>query len=175
MNESGSMGRGIVETPVENWEDSAIPAPVEVGDAFTDASMGSDAERGHLEGTGGAPGSASPDQVQTQAPESVSADDLLHALARLRKLYPEAASEPLPPEVLHTYRAGGDIVGAYAAYKSKADAQALAALRAENEALKKSQASAQRAPVRGVAGGGVEAKAEDPFLIGFQRSARGEW
>ena len=109
------------------------------------------------------------EQAPSSEPESVSPNDLVHALARLRTLYPEAADTPLPAEVLNTYRAGGDIVGAYAAYKSKADADSIAALRAENEALKRNQASTQRAPVRGVAGGGVESKAEDPFLAGFNR------
>ena len=62
---------------------------------------------------------------------------------------------------------GVPLLTAYQAYREKQSAKTAATLQKENRVLKQNAASAAKAPVRGVSGGGVEPKKVDNFLKGF--------
>lgn len=86
----------------------------------------------------------------------------------VRSLYeqrPELKDGLLPEEVVRDCVAGQSLRDAYDAYAGRQDAERL---RKENRILRQNAATAARAPVRGVTGGGTpKAEPDDPFLRGF--------
>ena len=88
---------------------------------------------------------------------------------------PDLAGKPIPREVLTAYGAGKNLLAAYTDYEvrqAKAEAEKVrteaAKVRKENEIYKQNAASAAKAPVKGVSGGGAtDTKPKDPFEEGF--------
>ena len=79
----------------------------------------------------------------------------------------------LPEEVARAVAHGADLLTAYSAYRVREGQKAAASLKKENEVLKQTAASAAKAPVRGVTGGGAtKQKKESDFLKGFNSD---EW
>lgn len=94
--------------------------------------------------------------------------DFTSEVASLLSVHPELKGKRLPEEVVHDcVRNNRPLVQAYTDYESKRRKAEAEALRKENNTLKQNAEAARRAPVRGVAGGGVTSKPDDPFLAGF--------
>lgn len=94
--------------------------------------------------------------------------DFTSEVASLLSVHPELKGKRLPEEVVHDcVRNNRPLVQAYTDYESKQRKAEAEALRKENNTLKQNAEAARRAPVRGVAGGGVTSKPDDPFLAGF--------
>ena len=94
--------------------------------------------------------------------------DFTSEVASLLSVHPELKGKCLPEEVVHDcVRNNRPLVQAYTDYESKRRKAEAEALRKENNTLKQNAEAARRAPVRGVAGGGVTSKPDDPFLAGF--------
>ena len=92
--------------------------------------------------------------------------DLAKEIQQLRQLYPDFKATP--DEVAIAYAGGTDLLTAYVAYREKQTSKAAASLRRENEVLKQNAASAARAPVKGVTGGGAtDTKPKNNLLVGF--------
>ena len=92
--------------------------------------------------------------------------DLAKELKQLRQMYPDF--KETPDEVAIAYAGGADLLTAYVAYREKQTSKAAASLRRENEVLKQNAASAARAPVKGVTGGGAtDTKPKNNLLAGF--------
>ena len=69
---------------------------------------------------------------------------------------------------MRAYADGADLLSAYSAYRVQASEKAAKSIKKENQILKQNAASAAKAPVKGVSGGGsTNQKKEDPFLKGF--------
>ncbi len=80
---------------------------------------------------------------------------------------PELRGQGLPEEVARACVDGKSLVEAYNDF-ARRQRQDAAALRRENRILRQNAATAARAPVRGVTGGGSAApQGEDAFLRGF--------
>lgn len=80
---------------------------------------------------------------------------------------PELRGQGLPEEVARACVGGKSLVEAYNDF-ARRQRQDAAALRKENRILRQNAATAARAPVRGVTGGGPAAsQGEDAFLRGF--------
>jgi hypothetical protein len=99
--------------------------------------------------------------------------DFKQEVADLFSTYAQARTSPIPEEVTTAaVTQGKPLVQAYAEYisrKAEADAKTV---RQENKILKQNQASAARAPVSGVSGGGkTDTKPTDPFLTGFNEES----
>lgn len=100
--------------------------------------------------------------VEETSPER----DFLSEVQQLRALYPEV--KEIPDEVALAAADGTNLLTAYLAYKGQQSQKAAASLKRENEVLKHNAASAAKAPVRGVTGGGAtNTKPDDPFLKGL--------
>lgn len=101
------------------------------------------------------------------AAEGMSSErDFVSEVRQLRALYPEV--KEIPDEVALATADGTNLLTAYLTYKGRQSQKVAASLRRENEVLKHNAASAARAPVRGVTGGGAtNTKSDDPFLKGF--------
>ena len=81
---------------------------------------------------------------------------------------PDLAGKQLPNEVLTAFNAGKNLLAAYTEYEARQAKAEVAKLRKENEIYKQNAASAAKAPVKGVSGGGAtDTKAKDPFEEGF--------
>ena len=79
----------------------------------------------------------------------------------------------MPEEVANAVAHGADLLTAYSAYRVREGQKAATSLKKENEVLKQNAASAAKAPVRGVTGGGAtKQKKESDFLKGFNSD---EW
>lgn len=91
--------------------------------------------------------------------------DFRAEVEQLRALFPEVTE--IPDEVARAAARGVDMVSAYLALKDRRSAETVAKLRKENQILRQNAASAAKAPVRGVSGGGAVQKKEDPALKGF--------
>lgn len=90
---------------------------------------------------------------------------------QLKVLYPDFDS--MPDSVARAVANGAPLLSAYVAYREQENRKAAASLKRENEVLKQNAASAARAPVRGVTGGGAtKQKSESDFLKGFNSD---EW
>ena len=112
------------------------------------------------------------DPAEPEKPEPVSAKsavptrDPVAEIAQLKVLFPEF--KEMPEEVMTAYTKGVDLLTAYTAYRSKQSDKAAASLKKENEVLKQNAASAAKAPVRGVTGGGAtNTKPQSNLLKGF--------
>ena len=100
--------------------------------------------------------------VEETSPER----DFLSEVQQLRALYPEV--KEIPDEVALAAADGANLLTAYLAYKGQQSQKAAASLKRENEVLKHNAASAAKAPVRGITGGGAtNTKPDDPFLKGL--------
>lgn len=107
-------------------------------------------------------GKTYPLEDATETTNTTSAGtDFRTELQQLQSLYPDLTE--MPQEVMTTYRAGSSLKDAYASYRIRQDAQTIAALRQENEALKRKET----APVTSVSHGGAVAEKRDLFLEGF--------
>ena len=98
--------------------------------------------------------------------EAPAVRDFRAEVEQLKALYPEF--KEMPDEVARNAAKGIPLLSAYLAYREKQSAKTAASLKKENRVLKQNAASAAKAPVRGVTGGGsVTPKKADPFLSGF--------
>ena len=104
----------------------------------------------------------SAEQENTYAPVR----DYAAEVTQLKALFPSVGE--IPDEVLNV-AATQDIpvVTAYLAYRDRENAKAAASLKKENAILKQNAASAAKAPVKGVTGGGVSPDKVDYFIEGF--------
>ena len=92
--------------------------------------------------------------------------DFVREVQQLKALYPEF--KEMPDEVAKATANGADLLTAYVAYREKQTSKAAASLKKENEVLKQNAASAAKAPVRGVTGGGAtDTKPKNNLLAGF--------
>ena len=91
---------------------------------------------------------------------------------QLKALYPDF--KEMPDEVAVAVSNGANLLTAYLAYREKQTTKAAASLKKENEVLKQNAASAAKAPVRGVTGGGAtNTKPQNDLLKGFD--SYGDW
>lgn len=107
--------------------------------------------------------------VETVVPETEKAApvrDFKAEYEQLQALYPDV--KEIPDEVVRNAAKGIPLLNAYLAYRDKQSNKTAASLKKENEVLKQNAASAAKAPVKGVSGGGVAPKKVDPFLAGFE-------
>lgn len=103
-----------------------------------------------------------PEEVQEKAPER----DFLLEVQQLKALYPDF--KETPDEVAMEVAKGTNLLTAYVAYREKQTKKAAASLKRENEVLKHNAASAAKAPVKGVTGGGAtDTKPKNDLLVGF--------
>lgn len=103
--------------------------------------------------------------------ESSPTRDFTAEWTQLKTLHPDV--KQIPDEVIAAYGKGIDLVTAYNAHLTRQNNKTAASLKRENEVLKQNAASAAKAPVRGVTGGGSTApKKVDHFLAGFDSD---EW
>lgn len=95
-----------------------------------------------------------------------SGRDFMTEVKQLKALFPEFTETP--DEVAKAVAKGVPLFNAYLAYRDRQRDKTAASLKKENEVLKQNAASAARAPVRGVTGGGNTApKKVDSFIKGF--------
>lgn len=108
---------------------------------------------------------AAPKQEPTTTP-AAPARDWNADVARLAQLRPDV--KELPVEVHQAWLNGEDLVTAYLLHENRALRGSKAAVEKETKVLKQNAASAARAPVRGVTGGGAtNTQPESDFLKGF--------
>ena len=87
-------------------------------------------------------------------------------IGQLKKLFKDF--KEMPEEVALAHAEGVDLVTAYVAYRSQQSEKAAASLKKENEVLKQNAASAAKAPVKGITGGGAtNTKPQHKLLDGF--------
>lgn len=92
--------------------------------------------------------------------------DPMQEVNKLKLMFPEF--KEMPDEVARAQAQGVDLITAYVAYRSKQAEKAAATLKRENEVLKQNAASAAKAPVKGVTGGGAtNTKPQHGILKGF--------
>lgn len=92
-------------------------------------------------------------------------------VARLAKMRPDV--KELPVEVHQAWLNGEDLVTAYLLHENRVLRGSKAAVEKETKVLKQNAASAAKAPVRGVTGGGpTDTKPKSDFLKGFDSD---EW
>jgi len=110
-----------------------------------------------------------PAEKEAEQPASVQATparDFAMEVAQLRALYPDF--KETPDEVAKAVAKGVPLLSAYLAYREKQSSKTAAALKRENDVLKQNAASAAKAPVKGVTGGGsATPEKKDPFIQGF--------
>lgn len=131
-------------------------APEETGAA--DGEQATEETPARADGAGTMKGNAIP------SPEQFNRD-----LQKLTQLRPDIleSGEPFPDSVLTAYMQGENLTVAYLDYESKQTAAEKQALEKQNRIFRQNQESANRAPVKGVAGsGGIDSK-QDPWLAGF--------
>lgn len=112
------------------------------------------------------------DTAEPEAPTTVKEEshaptrDLAKEITQLKTLFSDF--KEMPDEVALAYSKGVDLVTAYVAYRSKQADKTAASLKKENEVLKHNAASAAKAPVKGVTGGGnTDTKPKSGLLSGF--------
>ncbi len=95
--------------------------------------------------------------------------DLGAETEELLRVFPEMRGRSIPNEVvLDSLRGRRPLTAAFAAWTERQHRQELEALRREYSRRAAGQSAAQRAPVRGVSGGGgADTRPADPFLSGF--------
>lgn len=108
------------------------------------------------------------------AAEEPAADrtrDLASQIDQVKAIFEDFTE--MPEEVARAVARGADLLTAYSAYRVREGQKAAASLKKENEVLKQNAASAAKAPVRGVTGGGAtKQKKSSAFLDGFNSD---EW
>lgn len=106
---------------------------------------------------------AAPVEQPAAAP---AARDFALEVQQLKALYPDF--KETPDEVALAVAKGTNLLTAYVAYREKQTSKAAASLKKENEVLKQNAASAAKAPVKGVTGGGAtDTKPKNNLLVGF--------
>ena len=91
-------------------------------------------------------------------------------IGQLKKLFKDF--KEMPEEVALAHAEGVDLVTAYVAYRSQQSEKAAASLKKENEVLKQNAASAAKAPVKGITGGGATNTKPTPGILkGFDDDA----
>lgn len=115
-----------------------------------------------------------PTQTEETAPAAQPAQESptrdFNAEARdLVRARPDLAGQTVPEEVVRAcLTENKPLLVAYTEYEARQQKAETDKLRRENKILKQNEASATRAPVKGVRGGGAtDTKAEDDFLRGF--------
>lgn len=110
---------------------------------------------------------AEPEKPSTPAPTvQTPTRDFVQEVQQLKALYPDF--KEMPDEVAKAAANGANLLTAYLAYREKQTSKAAASLKKENEVLKQNAASAAKAPVRGVTGGGAtNTKPQHKLLDGF--------
>lgn len=104
---------------------------------------------------------------KTTVPQSTL--DLRNEIESIYTLFPSERGKQVPDEVATAMSNGESLTKAYLKYMGAKDQAAVKSLKKENEVLKQNAASAAKAPIKGVTGGGpTGTKKEDPFLKGFQ-------
>lgn len=98
-----------------------------------------------------------------EAQKAPAARDFAYEIEQLKALYPDI--KEIPDEVAKAASKGIPVLTAFLAYRDKQSAKTAAALRAENNVLKQNAASAAKAPVRGVTGGGTPSSAKKPSIF----------
>lgn len=108
-----------------------------------------------------------PAPVPAPEPKSSAPEvrDFRGEVEQLKALYPDI--KEIPDEVARAAAKGIPVLNAYLAYRDQQSAKTAASLQKENKVLKQNAASAAKAPVKGVSGGGVAPKQVDNFLKGF--------
>jgi hypothetical protein len=92
--------------------------------------------------------------------------DFVSEVNQLKSLYPDF--KEMPDAVARAVADGANLLTAYVAYREQQTSKAAASLKKENEVLKQNAASAAKAPVRGVTGGGAtDTKPQNNLLVGF--------
>jgi hypothetical protein len=113
--------------------------------------------------------STEPEAPETPAPAPVTQPttrDFEQEVRQLKALYPDF--KETPDEVAIAVANGTNLLTAYVAYREKQTSKAAASLKRENEVLKHNAASAAKAPVRGVTGGGAtDTKPKNNLIAGF--------
>lgn len=100
------------------------------------------------------------------AAEPQATADFTSQVKQLKTIFPDFKS--MPEEVMAAYSHGADLISAYSAYRVRESEKASKTIKKENQILRQNAASAAKAPVKGVTGGGnTGQKADDPFLRGF--------
>ena len=115
------------------------------------------------------------DEEETAAPALETVEptvrDFASEVEQLKALYPDI--KEIPDEVAKAASKGIPVLTAFLAYRDKQSAKTAAALRAENTVLKQNAASAAKAPVKGVTGGGnPPTKKSSPFEDAFDRGLK---
>lgn len=105
-------------------------------------------------------------QTETKTVET-DIDVFRNQVQKLKTLYPDF--KEMPNEVALAINNGVDPISAYVAYREKQTSKAAASLKKENEVLKQNAASAAKAPVKGVTGGGTAQTKVDPWLEAFEK------
>ena len=106
------------------------------------------------------------DAFDDPAPAPAKPRNFKEEVEQLKSLYPDF--KEMPDEVARAIAKGEPLLNAYLAYRDKQSTKAAAELRKENNILKQNAASAARAPVTGVSGGGDSTpKKSDYFISGF--------
>lgn len=96
--------------------------------------------------------------------------DFVQEVQQLKALYPDF--KEMPDEVAKAAANGANLLTAYLAYREKQNSKAAASLKKENEVLKQNAASAAKAPVKGVTGGGATNTKPTPGILkGFDDDA----
>ncbi len=106
---------------------------------------------------------------QSAEPEKthIPVRDFAAEVKQLKALFPKV--EEIPDEVLNVAATKDiSVVTAYLAYRENESAKAAESLKKENAILKQNAASAAKAPVKGVTGGGASADKVDYFMKGFE-------
>lgn len=120
-----------------------------------------------------------PEQAETPQPEAPSepeplpeppkARDYASEVSDLLRAHPELRGKPLPDDVTRLAVDGGvPLTEAYRSYAEKETKAELERLREENRVYRQNEEAARRAPIQPVADSGVQEKAKDPFLAGFE-------
>ena len=113
---------------------------------------------------------AEPKQAdQSAEPEKthIPVRDFAAEVKQLKALFPKV--EEIPDEVLNVAATKDiSVVTAYLAYRENESAKAAESLKKENAILKQNAASAAKAPVKGVTGGGASSDKVDYFMKGFE-------
>lgn len=116
-----------------------------------------------------APQQPEPDPEPTPLPELPKARDYASEVAQLLQVHPELRGKPLPDDVTRmAVDEGVPLPEAYRSYAEKETKAELERLREENRVYRQNEEAARRAPIQPVADSGVQEKAKDPFLAGFE-------
>ena len=101
--------------------------------------------------------------------EADAARDLGAEAEELLRVFPEMQGRSIPTEVvLESLNGKKSLTAAFAAWNERQHRTELERLRRENGRREAGKRAAERAPVRGVSGGGgAEPRPADPFLAGF--------